>query len=381
MADLLIVVGARPNFMKADAVMRAAEPAGLTWCLVHTGQHYDRQLSQVFLEELELPEPDIYLGVGSGTHTEQTARIMLAFERELRRVDPRLVLVVGDVNSTLACALVAAKEHYPVAHVEAGLRCYDPGMPEEINRRLSDHVSTYLYTTSRDAEDNLARENIPPERIVFAGNTMIDTLLRLREKARARRISAELGLEPGGYAVATFHRPENVDEPEYLGRLLEALGEIGKGLPVVFPMHPRTRARIADFGLGRFLAANDTLIVSGPLGYLGFVSLLLDARLVATDSGGVQEETTVLGIPCFTVRDRTERPVTVTSGSNTVVGRDPERLVREIEAAVSRPTPPARLPERWDGKAGERIVRHLRANLEDRPARKPPSSTGPSPGV
>ena len=349
--------------MKADAVVRAAGPAGVSCCLLHTGQHYDDELSQVFLDELGLPEPDIHLGVGSGTHTEQTARIMLAFERELRRVDPKVVVVVGDVNSTLACALVAAKERYPVAHVEAGLRCYDPLMPEEINRRICDHISTYLYTTSADASENLARENIPSERIVFAGNTMIDTLLRVRDHARQRGTPAGFGLEPRGYVLATLHRPENVDEPESLRRLLLALREISHRLPVVFPAHPRTTARIARFGLDRLLADEGRVIVANPLGYLDFLGLLADARLVVTDSGGVQEEATVVGVPCLTVRESTERPVTVTSGTNTVVGRDPERLVRVATSTLAGGSQPAGVPEKWDGHAGERIVEHLRAEL------------------
>jgi UDP-N-acetylglucosamine 2-epimerase (non-hydrolysing) len=356
--------------MKADAVLRAAKPAGLSCCLLHTGQHYDRELSRVFFEELELPEPDIYLGVGSGTHTEQTARIMLAFEGELHRVAPRAVVVVGDVNSTLACALVAAKEHYPIAHVEAGLRSYDDRMPEEINRRLCDHISTYLYTPSRDADENLAREGIAPERVVFVGNTMIDTLVRLREKARETPVPAELGLEPKGYAVATFHRPENVDEPGYLADLLGALAEISRRLPVVFPIHPRTTSRIAEFGLEEIISQNEAFIARDSLGYLDFIGLLSDARLAITDSGGIQEETTALGVPCFTVRDRTERPVTVSSGSNTVVGRNPARLVEEVDSALSGPMSPARLPDGWDGRAGERIVAHLRADLESRASRR-----------
>jgi UDP-N-acetylglucosamine 2-epimerase (non-hydrolysing) len=365
LTDLLIVVGARPNFMKADAVVRAAKSAGIGYCLLHTGQHYDGELSQVFLEELGLPEPDIHLGIGSGTHAEQTARIMLAFEGELRRVDPRVVVVVGDVNSTLACALVASKEQYPVAHVEAGLRSYDQSMPEETNRRLCDHISTYLFATSRDAVDNLVRENIPAERIVFAGNTMIDTLLRLREHARERDTLAGLGLERHEYALATLHRPENVDDPESLRRLLAGLEEIGRRLPVVFPVHPRTRERLAALGLA-VSGDGRGLMTTGPLGYLDFIGLLADARLVITDSGGVQEETTVLGVPCLTVRKNTERPITVSWGTNTVVGSDPERLVREARIALADQGPPARLPERWDGRAGERIVDHLRAKLAER---------------
>lgn len=350
--------------MKADAVVRAARASGLDCSVVHTGQHYDVELSQVFLEELGMPDPDVHLGVGSGTHAEQTARIMLAFERELARIGPKVVVVVGDVNSTLACALVASKEHYPVAHVEAGLRSFDPAMPEEINRRLTDHVSTYLFTTSRDADENLVAEGIPAERIVFAGNTMIDTLLRLRDQARGRETLVELGLERHQYAVATLHRPENVDDPESLRRLLAALERVGRRLPIVFPVHPRTRERMVALGLRGDQLHDRRVILSGPLGYLDFIGLLADARLVVTDSGGVQEETTVLGVPCLTVRDTTERPVTVTSGTNTVVGRDPDRLVKEAVAALVGPIPLARLPERWDGRAGERVVEYLRTELE-----------------
>jgi UDP-N-acetylglucosamine 2-epimerase (non-hydrolysing) len=365
LTDLLIVVGARPNFMKADAVLRAARFVGLDVCLLHTGQHYDSELSQVFLEELGLPEPDVHLGVGSGTHAEQTARIMVAFERELKRVDPQIVVVVGDVNSTLACALVATKERYPVAHVEGGLRSYDPWMPEEINRRLCDHISAYLFTTSRDAVENLVRENIPADRIVFAGNTMIDTLLRVREHAKERETPARFGLERHQYAVATLHRPENVDDPESLRRMLAGLRTIGSRLPVVFPIHPRTRMRIAALGLSDAGVDDHRLIATGPLGYIDFIGLLADARLVLTDSGGVQEETTLLGVPCLTVRETTERPVTVTSGTNRVVGRDPERLVRAVSAALNTTGHGSRLPERWDGRAGERIVEHLQAELEE----------------
>jgi len=363
LTDLLVVVGARPNFMKADAVVRAAKPVGLDVFILHTGQHYDTELSQVFFEELGLPEPNVYLGIGSGTHAEQTARIMVAFERELRWVDPRIVVVVGDVNSTLACALVATKERYPVAHVEAGLRSYDLGMPEEVNRRLCDHISAYLFTTSREAVENLVREDISSERIVFAGNTMIDTLLRLREQARKRKTPARFGLKHQQYAVATLHRPENVDDAKSLDRLLSVLRDIGRRLPVVFPVHPRTRERMAALGLRDSGADDHRLIISGPLGYIDFVGLLADARLVITDSGGVQEETTLLGVPCLTVRETTERPVTVTSGTNTVVGRDPGRLLREAVATLAKTNLPSRLPERWDGRAGERIVEHLRAEL------------------
>jgi len=254
-SDLLIVVGARPNFMKAASVLAAARAAGVTCTLVHTGQHYDPELSKVFFDELGLDEPDISLGVGSASHAEQTARIMIEFERELLRVRPSIVVVVGDVNSTLACALVAIKERYPVAHVEAGLRCFDPWMPEEVNRRLTDHLSTYLFTTSRDASWNLERENIPEERVHFVGNTMIDTLLRFSDIARSRRAPARFGVEGRPYATLTLHRPDNVDEIESLARVFEAIVVLSRCAPVVFPMHPRTRRRLAGTTLtllGRF---------------------------------------------------------------------------------------------------------------------------------
>jgi UDP-N-acetylglucosamine 2-epimerase (non-hydrolysing) len=363
--DLLIVVGARPNFMKAAAVVRAARSVGMRCRLVHTGQHYDAELSRVFFEELELPEPDVFLGVGSGSHAAQTARIMTAFEVELSCIKPSIVVVVGDVNSTLAAALVAVKERYPVAHVEAGLRCYDPWMPEEINRRLCDHVSSYLFTTSREAVANLLAEGIPQHRISFVGNTMIDTLLRFRAAARARRASTQFGLERGGYAVVTLHRPDNVDELDSLHGLLEALLLLSRCVPVVFPLHPRTRRRLASFGLGRIVDAEPGLIACNPLGYLEFISLLGDAALVLTDSGGIQEETTVLGVPCLTLRDSTERPVTVSSGTNRVVGTDPERIVEEALCVLEGPRLLRRRPELWDGRAGQRIVEQLACELSE----------------
>jgi UDP-N-acetylglucosamine 2-epimerase (non-hydrolysing) len=360
-SDLLIVVGARPNFMKAAPIVAAARAAGITCSLVHTGQHYDPALSQIFFDELELPPPDVSLGVGSGSHATQTARVMLAFEQELLRIDPQIVLVVGDVNSTLACALVAIKEHYPVAHVEAGLRCFDPWMPEEINRRLCDHLSTYLLTTSRDADENLAREGIPAERITFVGNTMIDTLVRFAQAARERRAYERFGVAPGGYCVATLHRPDTVDHPDMLEAVVGALHTIGEDVPVVFPVHPRTRQRLRRHAL---TADAGAVRLAEPLGYLDFLGLVADARLVLTDSGGVQEETTVLDVPCLTLRPSTERPVTVTAGTNRVIGTDPSRIVGEARAVLSDPSPRAgTVPELWDGRAAERIVALLSAEL------------------
>jgi UDP-N-acetylglucosamine 2-epimerase (non-hydrolysing) len=361
--DLLVVVGARPNFMKAASVLPAARAAGLETVLLHTGQHYDRELSRVFFQELELDEPDVSLGVGSGSHASQTARIMLEFERELARFEPGVVLVVGDVNSTLACALVAKKERYPVAHVEAGLRCYDEWMPEEINRRLTDHISTYLFTTSADAGDNLAAEGIEPDMVHFVGNTMIDTLLRFREAAKARRAAAGFGLEGKDYAVLTLHRPDNVDAQGPLGQVLDAVVTIGKRVPVVFPVHPRTRKQLEGTELGRLLEGAGGVVLAEPLGYLDFVGLLDGARLVLTDSGGIQEETTVLGVPCLTLRPSTERPVTVTEGTNTVVGTDVARILAAADGVLAGERGKSRTPELWDGRAGERIAAVLARKL------------------
>ena len=366
MSELLVVVGARPNFMKAASVLTAARAGGLTTRLVHTGQHYDRELSDVFFDELGLDEPDMSLGVGSGSHATQTARIMLAFEQELDRSRPGVVVVVGDVNSTLACALVAIKERVPVAHVEAGLRCYDPWMPEEINRRLTDHLSTYLFTTSRDANENLAREGIPAHQTHFVGNTMIDTLLRFRDSARRRRAPEQFGVVAGGYVVLTLHRPDNVDELAQLEIIVETISTIARDLPVVFPVHPRTLAQVAGTALGQRLEADSGILVTQPLGYLDFVGLLDGARLVLTDSGGIQEETTVLGVPCLTLRQSTERPVTVESGTNRVVGTDPDTVLAAARAALATSQAEPRVPELWDGHAGERIVAVLQrdASLE-----------------
>ncbi|MEO8289693.1 MAG: UDP-N-acetylglucosamine 2-epimerase (non-hydrolyzing) [Gaiellaceae bacterium] len=361
MTDLLLVAGARPNFMKTASIVQAAERAGLSHALVHTGQHYDPELSEVFFQELGLAEPDASLGVGSASHADQTARIMVAFEPELRRFDPAIVVVVGDVNSTLACALVAAKEHYAVAHVEAGLRCHDFWMAEEINRKLCDHLSSYLFTTSREAGENLLREGIPPERIAFVGNTMIDTLLRFAETARARKPAAGLGVN-GDYGVLTLHRPENVDDRGRLAGLLAAAGSVSERIPLILPLHPRTAERIEDFGLGAELK-DSGIVTSPPLGYLDFLGLLADAAIVLTDSGGVQEEATVLGVPCLTLRDSTERPVTVDAGTNRVVGARPDDVVAAALAVLGAHRRPGQIPELWDGRAGERIVEHLRADL------------------
>jgi UDP-N-acetylglucosamine 2-epimerase (non-hydrolysing) len=357
MTDLLIVAGARPNFMKVASVVEATGRSGFSSALVHTGQHYDAELSDVFFAELGLPEPDAHLGVGSGSHAEQTARIMTAFESELRRFDPAVVVVVGDVNSTLACSLVAAKEHYPIAHVEAGLRCHDFYMAEEINRRLCDHLSAFLFTTSRDARENLLHEGIPDDRIEFVGNTMIDTLLRSADAARARGTAKRLGIS-SDYALLTLHRPENVDHERILGGLLEAVSEVSAEVPVVVPLHPRTAERVQRFGLERLLETPG-IHVCRSLGYLDFLGLLADARVVLTDSGGIQEEATVLGIPCVTLRESTERPVTVEAGTNVVVGTKRDAVLEAARAALHGERRPGQIPELWDGRAGERIAARL----------------------
>lgn len=342
---LLHVVGARPNFAKAASVIAACTARGLTQRLVHTGQHYDANMSQTFLEELGLPEPDVNLGVGSGSHAQQTAAIMVALESLFVREPPGLVIVYGDVNSTLAAALVCAKLCLPVAHVEAGLRSFDRSMPEEVNRVLTDQVATLLFTPSEEADANLAREGIEATRIHRVGNVMIDTLARLLPTALARPARFT-----GRYALMTLHRPSNVDDPQHLASVFEALGRIAERVPVVFPVHPRTRAR-----LGAHSVPHGVLLVE-PLGYLDFVRAEKEAALVITDSGGVQEETTWLGVPCLTLRETTERPITVTLGTNAVVGTDPRRLVQEAAAILDRPRKPPRSVPLWDGQAGARIA-------------------------
>lgn len=359
---LLCVVGARPNFMKIAPLMAAfrsgAQP--LTATLVHTGQHYDAAMKTAFFDQLGIPEPDIDLGVGSGSHSQQTAEIMRRFEPVLEAEAPDAVLVVGDVNSTIACALVAAKQGVPVIHVEAGLRSYDRGMPEEINRVLTDQLSELLFLTEAGARDNLRREGIADERIHFVGNVMIDTLMAQQSRAvPAAQTLAGVGgaglLEDArGYAVLTLHRPSNVDEPVVLKRLLGVLREISEATPIVFPMHPRTRARVRDMGLMELLDTPDILTLE-PLGYLELLGLMARARLVLTDSGGLQEETTALGVPCITLRENTERPITVSQGTNTVVGTDVARIRAVVEETLATGGKRGRVPELWDGQAAQRI--------------------------
>jgi len=349
---VICVAGARPNYMKVKPVMDALEEQGAQVVLVHTGQHYDPVMNDVFFDDLGIRQPDHFLRVGPGSQAGQTARVMTAFEPLLAQVSPDVVVVVGDVNSTLGCALVAAKSPASLAHVEAGLRSRDWSMPEEINRVVTDRVSDHLFAPSPDAVVNLRGEGYHDGQIHLAGNVMVDTLLANRERAAARPVLAGLGLTPGGYGLVTLHRPANVDDPAMLAGLLSALAKVAAECPLVFPAHPRVSGQLR----GTDLPARVNVIP--PAGYLDFLALEASAALVLTDSGGVQEETTALGVPCLTLRDNTERPVTLTEGTNQLVGRDPDRIVAAARAVLASP-PPARAPALWDGRAGQRIAAAL----------------------
>jgi UDP-N-acetylglucosamine 2-epimerase (non-hydrolysing) len=361
------VFGARPNFMKIAPIVSELRTRGeVEPVLIHTGQHYDVRMSDNFHRALDLPEPEHNLGVGSGTHTEQAARIMLALDPLLSELAPHCVVVVGDVNSTLAAALAAAQQRIPLAHVEAGLRSFDPSMPEELNRRLTDSMSDFLFTTSRDADANLLREGISPDRIFFVGNVMIDTLLRYRDQALALDMAGRLGVERDEYALVTLHRPSNVDHPDDLRRTIDTLDGLQRRLPVVFPAHPRTLKSLRRLGLEDRIRGMHSLVLHEPLGYVEFLSLLASARVVLTDSGGIQEETTILGVPCLTLRENTERPVTVEQGTNQVVGTDPERILAALDELLESRSRDGRVPELWDGRAAERIVAILCSELDRR---------------
>ncbi len=361
---LIYVAGARPNFIKIAPLIGAARSApGLEPLLVHTGQHYDEKMSELFFRQLEIPEPDINLEVGSASHAVQTAEIMKAFEPVVLEHRPDAVVVVGDVNSTIACGLVAVKLGVRLVHVEAGLRSFDRTMPEEINRLLTDAISDILFCTEQSGVDNLRREGVLREKVFLVGNVMIDTLLRSRERADRSTILEDQGLEAGGYAALTLHRPSNVDDPVVLARILDALEEIQRELPIVFPLHPRTRGSLERSALGRRAAALPNLRLMEPLGYLDFLRLMSSAAVVLTDSGGVQEETTILKVPCLTLRQNTERPITTEIGSNQLVGTDPESILaayREIRAGRG---PRCGTPPLWDGRAAERTVEILLREL------------------
>jgi UDP-N-acetylglucosamine 2-epimerase (non-hydrolysing) len=349
---IVYVVGTRPNFVKTAPVigaLRARMPEG-RHTVVHTGQHYDRLMSEVFLEELGVPAPDHMLEIGSGSHAQQTARVMERLEPVLEEERPDLVMVPGDVNSTVAAALTAAKLQIPVAHIEAGLRSFDRTMPEELNRIVTDQLSDLLFIHSPEANDNLHAEGIPAERIHLVGNTMIDTLVALEDRFRAAGAAARLGIDPGSYALVTLHRPALVDGP-LLAETVARLADLAREMPVVFPVHPRTRKTMEAID-----SEHPGLILCEPLGYLDFLSLLADARAALTDSGGIQEETTYLGIPCFTLRANTERPITLAAGTNTLLGLDPAAIAQIPAALSQRPANPPEPPPLWDGRAAERIA-------------------------
>jgi UDP-N-acetylglucosamine 2-epimerase (non-hydrolysing) len=361
---IINVVGARPNFMKMAPIIEAMNkyPEKIQHLLVHTGQHYDQKMSKAFFDDLGMPKPDIDLEVGSGSQAEQTGKIMVAFEKVCEVEKPDLVIVVGDVNSTMACTITAKKLGIQVAHVEAGLRSRDMSMPEEINRLCTDVLCDYLYTTDRLADENLRKEGVPEEKIQFVGNVMIDTLLKHKQMASKLELRESLGLEPGKYATLTMHRPSNVDDKQTLNGILEALREISSELPIIFPIHPRTRKMVDQFNLGHYF--NNGSTVSGihlmePLGYLEFLHLNMQAKMVLTDSGGLQEETTVLGVPCITMRNNTERPITCEVGTNVMVGNQPEEILKQAKNILSGTIKPGMVPEKWDGHAAERIVDNL----------------------
>ncbi len=370
MKKIICVVGARPNFMKIAPVMDAFKRlnSDINVLLLHTGQHYDTNMKTRFFEQLGIPEPDIDLGVGSGTHAEQTAEIMLGFEPVLDKEQPDAIVVVGDVNSTISCALVAVKKDIPVIHIEAGLRSYDRKMPEEINRVLTDQISERLYTTEKLAEQNLAKEGVPGERVCFAGNVMIDTLKKNAEKAtpfletlKEYHINADLQAKQ--YSLVTMHRPSNVDNKSILETLLKTIQKTSRTIPVVFPVHPRTQNKIEEFGLGYYIQ-DKNIHTLPPLGYMQLVGLMKNAKVVMTDSGGIQEETTALGVPCITLRENTERPITVEQGTNTIVGTDPDLIYSTFEEVIKTGGKAGKQPELWDGHAADRIVTDLMAWLD-----------------
>ncbi len=363
---IICVAGARPNFIKiAPIIEQIGKRKEIEHVLIHTGQHYDFKMSQVFFQDLEIPDPDIYLNVGSGSHAEQTAKIMLEFEKVLLKEKPDLVLVVGDVNSTIACSLTAAKLGIRIAHVEAVLRSFDRTMPEEINRILTDAISDYLFTTEKSGMINLLREGVKRDKIFFVGNVMIDSLLKNIKKARRSDVLKRLNLKEQEYALVTLHRPANVDNKDGLIKIFEALEQIQKQIRIVYPSHPRTQKNISDYNLVKrftFLQKSTeginkgNLTITDPLGYLDFVMLMSKARFILTDSGGIQEESTVLNTPCLTMRNNTERPVTIEMGTNKLIGTDKKRIINESLKIIRGKKKNVQIPPLWDGKAAKRIV-------------------------
>lgn len=363
MKKIISVVGARPNFMKVapiDRVLRTF-PDEIQHMICHTGQHFDKKMSDVFFEDLEMPRPHFHLGISGGSHAEQTARIMMEFEKIVLEEKPDLVLVVGDVNSTLACSIVASKLHVKVAHVEAGLRSFDREMPEEINRMITDAISDYLFVTEKSGLVNLGNEGVNNDKIFFCGNVMIDSLANFLPKIEKSTLCQDMGLEIGKYVLMTFHRPSNVDDIVFLRRLVTMLNEVSAQRKVVFPIHPRTKNKLAEHGLSDQLHEN--VILLDPQGYIDFQSLVKNAELIVTDSGGIQEESTYLGVACLTVRENTERPVTITQGTNQLVGTDLDYVQTKIDEVLSGQVKDGGVPPLWDGKAANRIVNHLRELL------------------
>ena len=357
MPKIVNICGARPNFMKIAPLMRAYQAhANIEPLLVHTGQHYDENMSNLFFKQLNIPEPDMNLEVGSGSHAKQTAEIMVRFEQVVLEHTPDWVLVVGDVNSTIACGLVASKLGVRLAHVEAGLRSFDRGMPEEINRVLTDSISDLLFVSEPSGLENLRNEGVADGKVKFVGNVMIDTLRANLEQAQQSEILAQLGLTKREYNVATLHRPSNVDDPAVFGGIIDALEQIQRDRPVVFPMHPRTVANLERLGLKRRFDNLPGLRIIAPLGYLDFLQLMANANTVLTDSGGIQEETTILGVWCLTIRENTERPVTINAGTNLLVGTRTERIITAYDERKDRRPTANQVPEKWDGRAAERIA-------------------------
>jgi UDP-N-acetylglucosamine 2-epimerase (non-hydrolysing) len=353
----MLVVGARPNFMKvAPLISEMKKGEKFLTRLVHTGQHFDKNMSQVFFDEFQMPEPDVHLGINRASHTHQIARAMMALESDVEKWNPDLVVVVGDVNSTLAAGLVASKMGVRLAHVEAGLRSFDRTMPEEINRLLVDQLADYLFTPSRDADENLKAEGIAKERIFLVGNIMVDTLLKFRDRAEKLESWKKFSLNHQQYGVVTLHRPSNVDAPNRLSEIVEALGEIQKELPLLFPVHPRTKSRLEAGGWMEKLKTYSQLVLTEPMGYLENLNLMAHARVVMTDSGGIQEETTILGVPCLTVRTNTERPITILEGTNRLVRLTKQGILEGFHAVSEAKSPPTRQPELWDGNTASRIV-------------------------
>jgi UDP-N-acetylglucosamine 2-epimerase (non-hydrolysing) len=378
MKKIFLVGGARPNFMKIAPLWEEFKKyKHFDVSIIHTGQHYDFKMSQVFFQDLKLPKPNIYLGVGSGTHAEQTANTMIGFEKLLYKEPPDIVIVVGDVNSTLACAISTIKfrcsSNSPtrplIAHIEAGLRSFDRTMPEEINRILTDTISDLLFTTSLDATENLKKEGISENKIHFTGNIMIDNLLTYKKLAKSSKISGKFGLKK--YAILTLHRPNNVDDRNNFTKIIKTLKEITQTIPIIYPAHPRAKKNIDKFGLsacfnrltGSKTKKNNGLYIIDPLGYMDFLSLELNAKFILTDSGGIQEESTVLGVPCLTLRDNTERPITVTQGTNTIVGTKKESILKAVYKIMNGKTKKGEIPELWDGKTAQRIVKILNRGL------------------